>query len=480
MNKTLRQQTASAFFWNFIDKGGQQLFQFIFLIVLASLLAPKEWGLIALIAIFPALANIIQESGFSSAILRKTNADESDYSSIFYFNITISAVIYLILFFLSPYIAAFYDEPVLTGLARVLFLTFLFNAFGIIQNVHLIRKMDFKTNARITLVSVLISGLGATAMAYYGLGVWSLVYQQVIQSFLRTLLLWITVKWYPTEPFQSKRLKGMYNYSFKLLLNSLFNQISANISSIVIGKKYSITDAGYYWQASKIANIPQSVVATTLSGVAFPLLNNLGNDIERKNRVFRKLVRIVSFICFPLAAFTLVAADSIVLVFLRDKWAGIIPILRYLTIGSSVLPLLYLISSLLQSLGKSGLLLSMELARNITSICVILIMSRFGVDEMVLGISIVFIVTFFGEYYFAGRYIDYKAIHILKDVLPYVIIASVSFLPSHLLSLFVESKLLLLILEGITGTGIYLCILKIAGSKVMDDFIQIIKKRSLN
>jgi len=480
MTKTLKQQTTSAFFWNFMDKGGQQLFQFLFLLILASLLAPQEWGLIALIAIFPAVANIIQESGFSSALIRKINADETDYSSIFYFNITTSFIIYAILFVLSPFIAVFYNEPILTKLSRILFLTFLFNAFGLIQNVHLVKRMDFKTNAWITLTSVILSGLIAILMAYYGFGVWSLVWQQVGQAFFRMVLLWVVVKWHPTASFSIDRLRSMYNYSFKLLLNSLFNQISANISSIVIGKRYSITDAGYYWQAYKIGNIPQAVVASSLAGVAFPLLNNLGDNIERKKRIFRKIVRVVCFICFPLAAFTIVAADSIVLVFLREKWADIIPILRLFTIGSSVLPLLYLITSLLQSLGKSGVLLSMELVRNIATILVILVMSSFGINEMVLGISIVYILAFFCEYAVAGKYIDYKITEILKDVLPYMFIAAISFLPLHLFSLLTQNHLALLILEGIVGTGIYLVILKLLGSKVSDDFIRMIKKRSLN
>jgi len=479
MSKSLKEETASALFWSFMDKGGQQILQFAFLFILARLLSPREAGLIAVLTIFVAIANILQESGFSSALIRKSDADEADYSSTFYFNIGISLVIYLVLFIAAPYIAIFYNQPVLTNLSRFLFLAFIFNAFGIIQNVHLIKKMDFKTNAKVSLTASFFSGIIAVTMAYYGFGVWSLAMQQVLQAFLRSVFLWFAVKWYPTVTFHYERLKAMYGYSSKLLLNSLFNQIAGNIIAIVMGKKFSIADAGNYSQANKFGNITQSVIATSLSSVTFPLLNNLGDDMERKRRAFRKIVRVISFICFPLAAFTFVSADSLILVLLKEKWIGAIPMLRLLAIGSSVLPLLYVVTSLLQSLGKSGLLLSMELTRNLVNILVIFITSHFGINQMILGVSIVAILTFLGEYFISGKYIAYTMKHVLKDVCPYIILASISFLPLHFLSVYIESHLILLIVQATGGAFIYLTLLKISGSKVMEDFILIISRKKI-
>lgn len=476
MNNTLKEQTISALFWNFMDKGGQQILQFVFLFVLARLLSPRESGLIGLLSIFVAIANILQESGFSSALIRKQDADEKDYSSIFYFNITISILIYLLLFFLAPLISEFYNQPVLTNLSRFLFLVFLFNAFGLVQNVQLIKKMDFRTNAQITLISVLMSGVIAIIMAYRGYSVWSLAIQQVLQAFLRSLLLWIVVKWKPQSSFCFDRLKGMYNYSLKLLLNSLFNQISANIISIVIGKKYSIADVGNYWQANKLGNIPQSVIASSLSGVTFPLLSNL-DSIEKKCTTFRKIVRIVSFLCFPLAAFTIIASEPIVLVLLQDKWIGVIPMLRLLAIGSSILPMLYIAASLLQSLGKSGLLLTVESARNILTICVVLFMSQYGVHQMILATSIIAVVMFFVEYYFIGKLINYKMNHLLKDIFPYLLISFIAFCPLYFLSYLVSNQLLLVLLQMLIGFSVYLFVLKLLGSKVMHELIVIIKQK---
>lgn len=479
MAKSLKEQTTSAIFWSFMDKGGQQLFQFAFLFILARLLFPEETGLIAVLAIFVAIANLLQESGFSSALIRKKDADESDYSTVFYFNIAISFIIYTILFIAAPWIAIFYKQPILADLSRFLFLVFIFNAFGIIQNIHLVKRMDFKTNAKISLSASLVSGIIATLMAYYGYGVWSLAVQQVLQAFLRSSLLWLSVKWHPKARFNIERLKAIYNYSFKLLLNSLFNQIAGNITSIVMGKKFEMADAGNYSQGTKLGIIPQSVIASSLSGVAFPLLNNIGDDIDRKNRVFRKIVRVISFVCFPLAVFTFVAADSLVLVLLKERWAEVIPMLRIIAIGSSVVPLLYALTSLLQSLGKSGLLLTMESTRNVLTILAVLISSRYGINPMIWCVSIMSLLTFVGEYYVAGKTINYKIIDVIKDVSPYILLAVTSFTPSYILSYYVDNNLIRLILQAVLGGTIYFGLSKTSGSKVMDDLLNVIRGRKL-
>lgn len=480
MSKSLKEQTVSALFWSFMDKGGQQIIQFVVIFILARLLTPVESGLIGVLSIFIAVANILQESGFSSAIIRKDAVDESDFSSVFYFNVSISIVIYSVLFVMAPFIAEFYNAPVLTNLSRLLFLTFIFNAFGIVQNVHLVKRMDFKTNARITLFSVFLSGLVAVYMAYKGYGVWSLAMLQVVQAISRTVLLWLSVKWYPKAPFSFHRLRSMTSYSVKLLLNSLFNQIGGNLYGMVIGKKFSLGDTGLYTQAYKLGSISQSTVATSLQSVAFPLLNKFNDDIVRKKRTFRKIVRVVSFICFPIALFTIIAAQPIVLVALTSKWEGVIPILRIISVGCAVIPLFYLLSSLLQSVGKSGLLLSIEFVRNSLSILVIIFTVRYGVNAVVMGFSAVFIVSSVIGYYLAGKCIDYKLKEFFKDIFPYILISMISFVPFFFLSKIVNNMLLLLLLQFMFGTFVYLGLLKFFGSKVLEDFIHIVKKKQLD
>lgn len=482
MAKSLKEKTVSALIWSFIDKGGQQVLQFVFLFILAIFLSKDEVGLVAVLAIFVAIANILQESGFSSALIRKRDADEADFSTIFYFNISISIACYLILFFAAPWIAKFYNnESILTDLSRFLFLAFVFNAFGIIQNVHLIKKMDFKTNARISLAASFVSGSVATVMAYLGYGVWSLVVQQVLQAFLRSSLLWIFVKWRPKTAFMMDRLKAMYGYSVKLLFNSIFGQISKNLTSVIMGKRFLFGDAGNYSYANKFGEIPQSVIASSLSSVILPLLSNLEDETEKRLKVFRKIVRVISFVCFPLAVFTFIAADSIVLALLQDKWAGVIPMLRIVAVGTSVLPLLYALTSLLQAIGKSGLLLSMEFTRNLITILVLIVTSQFGIGYILWGVSIMAILTFVGEYYIVGRMVNYRIFDVLKDVFPYIFLACVSFLPFYFLSVeLIENHFVRLILQALPGSVIYFVLAKALGSKVLDDLLTIIRGKKLD
>lgn len=477
MAKQLKEQTIWALAWSFFDKGGQQIIQFVFTILLARLLSPNQFGLLGALAIFMAVANLLQESGFSSALIRKKIISEKDYSSVFFFNVFISLACYLFLFIFSPYIASFYEQPILTNLSRFIFLSFLFNSLGIIQNVHLVREMNFKKNAHISLVSTLISGFVSVALAYVGFGVWSLACQMVLQAFFRTLFLWLSVRWYPSSFISIERLKSMAGYSSKLLLNSLFNQITANVSSMVIGRKFSMTDLGNYNQAFKFGNMPQSMIASSIQSVALPLLSKMHDGKDGAKKAFRKIVRVVCFLCFPVCVFTIIAAEPIVLFFFQEKWIGVVPILKVLVIGSSVVPLFYILSSLLQSLGKSGTLLYLEMFRNIFTLAIIVFTVRFGVNGLVLGTSCIAVISFFFAYYRAGLLINYSFVEILKDVLSYAIIAFFSYAPFYFLHLFINNNLLLITTQFCLGSVVYLLILKLLGSKVLTDLIAIFRSR---
>lgn len=478
--KSLKEKSVSALFWSFVEKGGQQIIQFVFLLFLAGMLSPKEFGLIAILAIFSAIANILQDSGFSSALVRKKDITEQDYSTVFYFNLAISILIYLVLFFVAPIIARFYDEPVLTNLSRFIFLAFLFNSFAVIQNVHLVRALNFKISSQVSLASSLVSGLIAMFLAFRGYGVWSLAAQQVIQAFLRSALLICFVKWKPHSSFCSDTLKSMFSYSSKLLLTNLLNQVTSNMYANVIAKKFTSTNAGYFAQADRFAKLPQSILATTLQSVAFPLLNKVGDDKERQKRIFRKIIRVVSFACFPIAMVTFTAAESAFFVLWGDKWLPVVPLLYILVIGFSFVALFYLLASLLQSLGRSGLLLKIETTRNLLSLGTLIFTIQFGVIPVVWGITVVYVVCFVWGYFVAGKTIKYSLFEVFRDVTPYIVISAVSFLPFYFLKSLITNDWIFLFVAIIGGVVLYLCILKVLGSKVVDDFAKIVTRKDLN
>ena len=478
MTDSLKEKSGFALFWNFIDKGGQQIIQFIFLMMLVRMLDVADFGLIALLAIFTVIANLLQESGFSAALIRKKDADESDYSSVFYFNIAVSLFIYGLLYFFAPLIATYFNKPILTDLARVIFLSFVFNAFGIIQNVHLQRRMDFRNNAKITFIAGLISGLVAITVAYLGYGVWSLVIQLVVQAFTRSLLLWVVIKWKPSSLFNINKLKGMMSYSVKLLLTSIFNQAAAYTYPLVIGKYFSITQVGYYGQASKLNTIPQSIIADSLQGVTYPLLTKLENA-ERMQRVFRKIVRISSFICFPVALLLIIAAKPIVEIAFTEKFLESIPILQILAVSGAIYPLYTLSSALLKALGKSGLLLKTEMIRNSILIVSVFISFRFGILGLAAGFTLTQIIAFIIAFFLSGKYISYRLKHVFKDIFPYFSISVCVFLPLYLLENIIENNFLLLTSQVIIGGSSYLLIIKLLGSKVMDDCLKFIRNKKV-
>lgn len=476
MSDSLKEKSSSALLWNFIDKGGQQVIQFVFLMVLARLLAVADFGLIALLSIFTIIANILQESGFSAALIRKKDVDESDYSSVFYFNISISILIYLIFYSLAPFIASYYDAPILKNLSRVIFLSFIFNAFSIIQNVHLYRRMDFRSNTKITFIAGLISGVIAIWTAYSGYGVWSLAIQLVLQTFIRSLLLWVFIKWRPSLIFSIDKLKSMMPYSMKLLATSVFNQVAAYIYPLVIGKYFSITQVGYYGQAYKLNTIPQSIIADSLQGVAYPLLTKL-DDNERIKRIFRKIIRVTAFICFPVAALIIIAAYPIVEIVLSKNFLGSAPLLQIMAITGAVYPLIVLSGSLLKALGKSGLLLKTEVTRNILLIASVFISFKWGIIGLVIGFSIVYIIAFIISLYFAGKCISYSLKELFKDISPYLGISIAVFSSLYFLHSVMDNNILLLATQTIVGGGAYLLIIKQLGSKVMEDFLEFIRNK---
>lgn len=480
MSESLKHKTGLALFWSFIDKGGYQLIQLIFWFILMKLLTPDEFGQFGVLAVFTVIATILQESGFFSALVRKKDVDEKDYSSVFYFNITVSFILYFILFFSAPFILEYFISehfkyPELTAVSRFLFLAFVLNAFGVVQNVHLTRRLDFKTNAKISFASSLLSGIVAVIAAFNGCGIWSLAIQVVLQGFIRVVLLWIFVRWYPTTGFFLERIRQMFSYSSSLLINSLFYQLSSRIYTWIIGKNFSMSDVGYYEQASKLNNIPQSLIGGSLQTVGFSVLSKLDTE-EKVKSIFRKFLRISVFVSFPVAMQTIVSAESIVGI-ISERWEPIIPYLQLLAIGWGVYPSLYLINALLQAIGKASLLLKIEVAKSILYLLALPITLQFGVMGLIVGYSAVNLVTFIYGFYFAGRCISFSMTEVVKDILPYLVLSLVVFTPLLLLNSLTVSPFLLLTIQVIIGWGVYLLLIKLLGSKVLDDFVEFIKMK---
>ena len=297
---SLKQRTIGALLWNLLDRMGQQVLLFIVGVLVANILSVEDYALVGMLAIFSAIANIVLDSGFSAALIRKQDATETDYNSVFYLNIFISVCLYLLLFVCSPLIAGFFNQPLLTDLARVIFLALPFNSLSLIQTTLLNKQVSFKILTKINLIALTASGIGSLAMAYGGMGVWTLAWQPVILAFLRTVLLWFFNKWRPQLLFSISHIKELFGFSSNLLLAGLVNSIFTNIYSVAIGKLYPPVQLGYYSQGNKFSLMVISSVYSSLQTATYPIFSHIQNDKERSLRSYRKTIRFTAFLTFPL------------------------------------------------------------------------------------------------------------------------------------------------------------------------------------
>lgn len=475
MDDSLKKKTGIALFWSFLDKGGQQVIQILILYIMVRLVNSDEFGAIAILSIFTVIANLLQDAGFSSALIRKKEVSQSEYSSVFYFNISASIIIYFIFFFSAPILNEIYKNDSLTALSRFIFLAFVFNAFGAIQYVHLVRSMDFKKNTIINVIASIISGIVAISMALQGIGAWSLAVQIVLQMFIRIILLWFVIRWLPSLKFSGSHLRAMAPYSLKLTATAILNQICDNIYSNIIGK-YSLGQAGLYSQGKKFNTISQSIITEGIKSAAFPMLTKVNDDRARQKRAFQKVVSITAFISFPASMLLIVLSSTIVDIVLSDKWVAAVPFLQVVAVGSIFYPLRALISPLLQAVGKPGLIFKLDLAHNLLILLSIPLSIHWGIMGLLWGLCIVNILFFTVEMSIACKQINYSMKEIFKDVVPYLLAAIISFLPTLFFQNWINTHLYALsAIQVIIGGSLYLLLIKISGSVIIKDFVSLLK-----
>lgn len=476
MADSLKQKTGVALFWSLIDKGGFQVIQMLVLFFLARELTKDEFGTIAVLGIFTAIATILQDSGFTIGLIRKKDVSQEEYSSVFYFNIITSISIYTLFFISAPLLGRFYNNPELINLSRFVFLAFLLNSFGIVQNIHLIRQMNFKTNAIISLTASIISGIIAIWMAYNGYGVWALATQLVLQFAVRNLLLWIFIRWIPSMFFSFSHLKALIPFSMKLTITGIINQLGSNIQPTIIGK-YSMGQAGLYSQGTKFNTITQVIIADSIKAAILPMFTHINDDPERRTRAFRKAVRLSSFVGFPITLLLIILAKPIVLTVLTKEFIEAIPILQIAAIGAIFFCINTMNTPILQALGRSGDILKFDTARNIVIILTMFIAIRHGVLALVATMGLVNILFFIIQLTYVGTLINYNFKQIISDIVPYLGIAIGAFAPAILLGHFYNdiNIYLLGVIQTLLSAVLYLVISKLAGSTVLEDCINLVK-----
>ncbi|MEG1585482.1 MAG: lipopolysaccharide biosynthesis protein [Bacteroidales bacterium] len=420
----LKHKTVKALAWNFADKFGQQAVYLIAGIVLARILTQADYGLTGMLAIFIALSNVLLDSGFGGSLIKNQHATQQDYNAIFYFNIFISVVLYALLFLCAPLIARFYNEPQLILLARVLFLTIIFNAFNLIQSIILTKKLQFNQMAKINFLALAFSSGVAVVLAIAGYGVWALIAQTLLLSLLKSILLWTLNPWRPSGGFAFAPLKEAFSFSSRMLLSGIINVIFNNIYSVIIGKYFNKIELGYYQQANKFTDIPVSLISNTFRTVALPVFSNVNSDNERLARVLQKTNKSIAFVLFPVIFGLEVIAEPLLIGLIGEKWLSSVPIFRILLLSGifSVFSLIF--NELLVSKGKSRTYLRVELVRKIVLVAAIMATFRLGVNGLAAGWVFYSFTGMLLGGYFACRIISYPFGNFFKSIAPYFLIAA--------------------------------------------------------
>lgn len=418
MEESLKQKTVKGTVWSTIDNLSNQLVGFVVMIFMARVLTPADYGLVGMIAIFIAISNTLINSGFSNALVRKQNRTDEDISTVFFFNIVIGVVLYLILFFCAPLIADFYDVPKLCPITRAIGLILIFNSFGLVQRALFSSKIDFKTQAKATLISAILTGAVGLSLAYTGFGVWALVVQQLANALLTSILFWIFSKWRPSFLFSWTSLKEMFGFGSKLMVSSLIETIYNNIYGLVIGKIFKQSDLGYYSRAYSFSDMGSSTLSFVFLRVSYPVLCTIQDEEERLREAYRKILKTSSFVVFPLMVGLAAVAKPFIITILTIKWEYSAFLLVPICLAQMWYPVHAINLNLLQVKGRSDLYLKLEIIKKVIGVGILAGTAPFGLYVMCWGLVLSSLISLMINTHYTGKLLNLGFIAQMKDLLP--------------------------------------------------------------
>lgn len=456
MAETLKQQTKKGLYWSFFNQFSNYGMQFCIGIVMARLLTPSDYGITALPGVFMAIAGIFQDSGMSGALVRKEKVEEKDYSTLFIYSIAMGIFMYAILFTASPWIAKFFNTPILTSLIRVTALGFLWGPVSTVQYVILSRKLDFKTPTKISITTKLFSGIVGILLAYIGYGLWALVISGVLSSFLGLIIVAYVVKWYPKTGWSKDSFKYLWNYGNKMLASSLLDTAYNNITPVFVGKYYSPADLGVYNRARGYAAMPSQQVTGVIQNVTFPVLSKMQNDNESLARNYRRMLRTTAFIVFPLMLMLAALARPLVITLITAKWEACIILLQIICFSMMWYPIHSINLNLLMVKGRSDLFLRLEIMKKIIGLSILVITLPQGLIIFCCGNILSSIISLIINTYYTGKLINVGYLKQMKDLIPIIALSLVMFGTILLANDFITNLYIQIIAGGLIGGGIYL------------------------
>ena len=453
---SLKQKTATGLKWSSIESFSSQGISFVIGIIIARILSPSDYGIIGMILIFTEVSGVFINGGFRAALTCKQNRTDSDLSTVFYYNIAVSLFFYLVLFVSAPYIANFYDLPVLTMVIRVVSLNMVIGALGAIQGTILNIAIDFKTQTKITVITLIITGTIGISMAYNGYGVWALVFQGLASTVVSTVLLWFFIGWKPKLVFSLNSFKELFGFGSKLMLSGLLDTVYRNIYQLVIGKKFTSAELGFFTRAKGLAQLPSSNITNIIQRVTFPVLSEMQDNITQLGNNYRKLLKMSAFVIFPLMMLLFGLAEPLVKILLTDKWLPAVPMLQVLCFGYMFYPIHAINLNLLQVKGRSDLFLRLEIIKKVLITIVLFATAPFGVLVMCYGIIVTSVLALIINTYFTGRLINVGFLKQIKDIFPIMILSFITGFSAYLPSMVLTESYFQLGLGGFLGAVFFI------------------------
>ena len=455
----LRKKTKYGILWNAVEKFGVQGVSFILNIILARLLMPSDYGLLGLLTVFLAFSNVFIDSGFSRALIQFQNRSEADFSTVFIFNTLISVLLYLVLFFCAPLVASFFKIQLLVRLQRVLFLVLILQALIVVQNTKLQIAVDFKKLALINFFTVLLGGAAGIYAAFYGLGVWALVIQQIVKNLIALLLYWSLGRWYPSARFSFESFKKLFTFGSKLLISGLLSTTVNNIDSLIIGKLYNPKSLGYYTRAQQFPEIISGTLAGVLGTVTFPLMASLQNDSENLKVIFKRLIKLTVLLVFPAMLGLAFLSKNIILVLLGTKWLPVSEYLFWLSLSYIFTPLSIINLNIMNAIGRSDLFLKVDFFKLPIIFLVMAITFPISLKAVVIGRCCAAFVYYYVNSFVPGSMYDFGAFKQLYSAWKGIFAGCVMGMVIFFISLLIEAPLINLIVSISLGIIVYIAVL---------------------
>lgn len=458
MEESLGSKTLKGIGWSAFERFSYQGITFVIQLVLARMLTPADYGVIAMLAIFLQVAQVFIDSGFANALIKKQDCTDKDFSTVFFYNLAVAVFLYGVLFVTAAPIARFYDTPLLIPVVRVLSLTLIFNALSIVQQTQLVKRVDFKSQSIVTFSSAVVSGAVGIYCAYKGMGPWALVVQQLLNSILKLILYVIVVRWIPRFTFSGASFRYVFNFGSKLVVSSLIDVIYKNLYKLVIGKRFTDRDLGFYSKAEEFAIFPSSNIGNIISRVCFPILSRIQDDDERLSVAYRDLIRYSSWLIFPLMIGLLSVSEPFIIAFLKEQWAPAVPVLQILCLDWMFDVICVLNQNLLFVKGRTDLVLKLQIVKKSIALAILFASVPFGVIGMCWGRVLYSIIAVVINTYYTKRIIGLGFLSQMADVLPYLTASAVMGAVAFWSTGLVDGYTLKLIVGVLVGITVYVII----------------------